>query len=273
MDTARIAALLEPFLEQPLPQSQLDQISIYIDLLLRWNARINLTAIRHEEEIVTRHFGESFFLARHLFPASVARTLLSATADTTGQPAIPQFPKPCHPERSQDIREAMSWRSRRTPTPSSTARAAAGNSPAHLASSPRPRHRFRRRIPRPAPEALGAAHPPHADRIESQKSRLPPRSSPSTYIDQHQCINRPSPDPRPEPHLPSRRSNPPSRRALGNRPPSSPNLPSPKRNPSPTNNHPPDPPSVGPNEPELASQNKCPKVTFKGITNWIQGLK
>jgi 16S rRNA (guanine527-N7)-methyltransferase len=77
MDTARIAALLQPFLEPSLPASQLDQISIYIDLLLRWNARINLTAIRHPEEIVTRHFGESFFLARHLFP------------------------KPCHPERSQ----------------------------------------------------------------------------------------------------------------------------------------------------------------------------
>jgi 16S rRNA (guanine527-N7)-methyltransferase len=70
MDTARIAALLKPFLEQPLLPSQLDQISTYIDLLLRWNARINLTAIRNEEEIVTRHFGESFFLARHLFPAS-----------------------------------------------------------------------------------------------------------------------------------------------------------------------------------------------------------
>ena len=33
-----------------------------------WNARINLTAIRNEEEIVTRHFGESLFAARHLFP-------------------------------------------------------------------------------------------------------------------------------------------------------------------------------------------------------------
>jgi 16S rRNA (guanine527-N7)-methyltransferase len=85
MDTARIAALLEPFLEPSLPQSQLDQISIYIDLLLRWNARINLTAIRHEEEIVTRHFGESFFLARQLFPA---------------------ISVPCHPERSEDMREA-----------------------------------------------------------------------------------------------------------------------------------------------------------------------
>jgi 16S rRNA (guanine527-N7)-methyltransferase len=68
MDTARIAALLEPFIETPLSKSQLDQISIYIDLLQRWNARINLTAIRNEEEIVTRHFGESFFMARHLFP-------------------------------------------------------------------------------------------------------------------------------------------------------------------------------------------------------------
>ena len=78
MDAARIAALLDPFLNQPLPSPALEQISIYIDLLLRWNARINLTAIRNPEEIVTRHFGESFFLASHLFPECVARTLLSA---------------------------------------------------------------------------------------------------------------------------------------------------------------------------------------------------
>lgn len=68
MDSVRISALLEPFLEAPLASAQLDQISTYIDLLLRWNARINLTAIRDPEQIVPRHFGESFFLARHLFP-------------------------------------------------------------------------------------------------------------------------------------------------------------------------------------------------------------
>ena len=39
-------------------------------MLLRWNARVNLTAIRDPEEIVTRHFGESLFAARHLFPSS-----------------------------------------------------------------------------------------------------------------------------------------------------------------------------------------------------------
>lgn len=71
MDTARISALLEPYLERRLSPSQVEQISVYIELLLRWNARINLTAIRNEEEIVSRHFGESLFLARHLFPTDV----------------------------------------------------------------------------------------------------------------------------------------------------------------------------------------------------------
>lgn len=61
MDIFRIAALLEPFVPCPLSESQLTQISMYIDLLIRWNARINLTAIRDPEEIVTRHFGESLF--------------------------------------------------------------------------------------------------------------------------------------------------------------------------------------------------------------------
>lgn len=69
MTSARIAELLEPFLErQSLDAAQLSSISTYIDILLRWNARINLTAIRDPEEIVTRHFGESLFAARHLFP-------------------------------------------------------------------------------------------------------------------------------------------------------------------------------------------------------------
>jgi 16S rRNA (guanine527-N7)-methyltransferase len=72
MDPARIAELLDPFLgpakEQRLTTNDLLNISTYIDLLLRWNAHINLTAIHHPEEIVTRHFGESLFAARHLFP-------------------------------------------------------------------------------------------------------------------------------------------------------------------------------------------------------------
>lgn len=68
MTPARISELLAPFLPEPLADAQLDQISIYIDLLLRWNSRVNLTAIREPEQIVTRHFGESLFAARHLLP-------------------------------------------------------------------------------------------------------------------------------------------------------------------------------------------------------------
>jgi 16S rRNA (guanine527-N7)-methyltransferase len=68
MDPTHIADLLQPFLANPLSPAQLTSISIYIDVLLRWNARINLTAVRDPEHIVTRHFGESLFAARHLFP-------------------------------------------------------------------------------------------------------------------------------------------------------------------------------------------------------------
>src|ERR1700728_5332640 len=88
MPPARIAELLQPFVgssphatagrpsepatagEGPavLSPAQLHHISTYINILLRWNARINLTALCDPEEIVTRHFGESLFAARHLFP-------------------------------------------------------------------------------------------------------------------------------------------------------------------------------------------------------------
>jgi 16S rRNA (guanine527-N7)-methyltransferase len=51
-----------------LNEGQVRQISTYIDVLTRWNAHINLTAVREPEEIVTRHFGESLFLAKQLYP-------------------------------------------------------------------------------------------------------------------------------------------------------------------------------------------------------------
>jgi 16S rRNA (guanine527-N7)-methyltransferase len=82
MDASLIAHLLEPFLEADvLPKAQLDSISTYIDILQRWNARINLTAIRNPDEIVTRHFGESLFAARHLFPNPSAYSAPSAVKD------------------------------------------------------------------------------------------------------------------------------------------------------------------------------------------------
>lgn len=66
MHTAQINGLLKPFLTAPLEEAQLSNISTYIDILLKWNRKVNLTAIRKPEEIVTRHFGESLFAAGHL---------------------------------------------------------------------------------------------------------------------------------------------------------------------------------------------------------------
>jgi 16S rRNA (guanine527-N7)-methyltransferase len=68
MDPHRIAELLAPFTgAQKLSAALLEQLQIYLDLLLKWNARVNLTAVRKPEQIVTRHFGESLFAAKLLF--------------------------------------------------------------------------------------------------------------------------------------------------------------------------------------------------------------
>ncbi len=72
----QISALLRPYLqasvghsagtEQEEPQVVLLKLSLYLDLLLRWNERTNLTSVRDPDQIVTRHFGESLFAARAL---------------------------------------------------------------------------------------------------------------------------------------------------------------------------------------------------------------
>ena len=79
----RIAELLAPYL--PVPQGLLPQLSAYLDLLVRWNARTNLTAIRDPEEMVRRHFGESLFAAQHV---GTPATLLDLGSGA-GFPGIP----------------------------------------------------------------------------------------------------------------------------------------------------------------------------------------
>ena len=92
MDWARIRHLLKPFTAAPLADLELSQISIYIDLLLRWNTRINLTAVRHEDSIVTRHFGESLFAAQHLFPAGGDSRTPGAYVDLGSGAGFPGLP-------------------------------------------------------------------------------------------------------------------------------------------------------------------------------------
>ena len=81
-----IAALLEPFVR--LDQKRLAATSAYLDLLLKWNAKMNLTAVRHPEEIVTRHFGESFFAARRLLPEGSACSVVDLGSGA-GFPGMP----------------------------------------------------------------------------------------------------------------------------------------------------------------------------------------
>jgi 16S rRNA (guanine527-N7)-methyltransferase len=63
LDETTIRQLLKPFgLE--LSSYQIGQLTAYLELLLRWNKKINLTAIRDPETCITRHFAESLYLGR-----------------------------------------------------------------------------------------------------------------------------------------------------------------------------------------------------------------
>jgi 16S rRNA (guanine527-N7)-methyltransferase len=60
---ADVQVLLSPF-GVSLSTPQGEAVVSYLDLLLRWNRKINLTSIRKPEEIVQRHFGESLYLSK-----------------------------------------------------------------------------------------------------------------------------------------------------------------------------------------------------------------
>jgi 16S rRNA (guanine527-N7)-methyltransferase len=86
LDPATILRLLKTYAD--VDQWQLESISKYIDLLLKWNARINLTAVREPAEMVTRHFGESLFAARNLLdPASTCT--VADLGSGAGFPGVP----------------------------------------------------------------------------------------------------------------------------------------------------------------------------------------
>jgi len=87
---SRIAELLAPYLgEHPAPPGLYTQLSAYLDLLLRWNARTNLTAIREPELLVRRHFGESLFAAVALAPRLPVDATLLDLGSGAGLPGLP----------------------------------------------------------------------------------------------------------------------------------------------------------------------------------------
>lgn len=85
-----------------LDEKAIQQFEAYLALLLRWNARFNLTAVRKPEDILRRHFAESIFAAQHI-PKKV-KTLLDYGSGA-GFPGIPIAI--CRPEIGVTLAESQ----------------------------------------------------------------------------------------------------------------------------------------------------------------------
>lgn len=93
MDSQRIAELLRPFAGgEKLPASVVEGLRAYLEILLRWNAKVNLTAVRDREQIVTRHFGESLLAARLLRDAGALPAETATLADVGSGAGFPGLP-------------------------------------------------------------------------------------------------------------------------------------------------------------------------------------
>jgi 16S rRNA (guanine527-N7)-methyltransferase len=79
----------------------LDRLAAYGNLLLRWNARFALTAIRDEVELIERHLMEGVFAAAHHPEGATALDFGSGT----GIPGIPIAV--CHPKLHVTLAESQ----------------------------------------------------------------------------------------------------------------------------------------------------------------------
>ncbi len=79
-----------------------ERFAAYLAVLVRWNARVNLTAIRDEDGILARHFVESIACA-HALPAGIG-TLLDLGSGA-GFPGLPVAI--CRPEIAVTLAESQ----------------------------------------------------------------------------------------------------------------------------------------------------------------------
>jgi 16S rRNA (guanine527-N7)-methyltransferase len=87
---------------EPLEPAVAQKFESYLSLILRWNARVNLTAVRDESGILSRHFVESIACARAL-PEGIASLLDFGSGG--GFPGIPITL--CRPEIAVTLAESQ----------------------------------------------------------------------------------------------------------------------------------------------------------------------
>jgi len=102
----RLNQLLQAARLEPIDSATAVKFQTYLDVLMRWNERMNLTAIRNPDDILSRHFVESIACAQSL-PQEIS-TLLDFGSGA-GFPGIPIAL--CRPEIAVTLAESQSKKS------------------------------------------------------------------------------------------------------------------------------------------------------------------
>lgn len=89
LSSDRIRQLISPYLIDSIEDISISQLGSYLDLLVKWNAKTNLTAIREPEEIVRQHFGESLFAGQQLARFDLTGKTLLDYGSGAGFPGLP----------------------------------------------------------------------------------------------------------------------------------------------------------------------------------------
>jgi 16S rRNA (guanine527-N7)-methyltransferase len=98
----RLSAALKEAGMAPLSDETTEKFEIYLSLIIRWNMRLNLTSLRAEDAIISRHLAESIACATAL-PSGIS-TLLDFGSGA-GLPGIPIAL--CRPEIAVTLAESQ----------------------------------------------------------------------------------------------------------------------------------------------------------------------
>ncbi|GAA3752138.1 16S rRNA (guanine(527)-N(7))-methyltransferase RsmG [Terriglobus aquaticus] len=112
LDPAEIGVLLQPYLAEEPSRSLCERVQRYLALLEVWNKKLNLTSVREAAQMVERHMGESFYMAR-LLPEFQTMLDLGSGAGFPGLPISLMRPEAdvmlaeAHAKKAVFLREAV----------------------------------------------------------------------------------------------------------------------------------------------------------------------